>query len=73
MERSVKTDPSRSPTVLFNGGVRFQSARAARLARVQWASVARLPRVQRASAETLVPRVVILASSTASEAADPGG
>jgi hypothetical protein len=73
MERSVKTDPSRSPTVLFNGGVRFQSARAARLARVQWASVARLPRVQRASAENLVPRVVILASSTASEAADPGG
>jgi hypothetical protein len=40
MERSVKTDLSRSPTVLFNGGVRFQSARAARLARVRRARAA---------------------------------
>ena len=35
MERSVKTNLSRSPPVLFNVGVRSQSARAAWLVRVQ--------------------------------------
>jgi hypothetical protein len=40
MERSVKTNLSRSHTVLFNGGVRFQSARAAGLVRVQLARAA---------------------------------
>jgi len=44
MERSVKTNLSRSPTSLFNGGVRFQSARAAGLVRVQLASTAGLAR-----------------------------
>ena len=73
MERSVKTDPSDSPTVLFNGGVRFQSAGAAGRARVRWARAERLVRVQRTSAETLVPCAVILASAMASEAAGPGG
>jgi hypothetical protein len=62
MERSVKTDLSRSPTVLFNGGVRFQSARAAGLARVQLAG-----------AETLAPCAVLFASAMASDVADPCG
>jgi hypothetical protein len=72
MERSVKTALSHSPTVLFNGGVRFQSACAAGLARVQLARAAKVARVQRASAETLAPCAVILASAVASEAADSG-
>ena len=38
MERSVKTDLSRSPTALFHGGVRSQSARAAGLVRGRSAS-----------------------------------
>jgi hypothetical protein len=53
MERSVKTDPLRSPTVLFNGGVRSQSARAAWLVRVRLAGTAWLARVQLASAASL--------------------
>ena len=72
MERSVKTDPSRSPTAFFHGGVRFQSARAARLARVQLARAAKVARVQRVNAEPLAPRAVLLAPAMASEAADPG-
>jgi hypothetical protein len=40
MERSVKTLFRHSPPSLFNGGVRFQVARAAWLARVQLASAA---------------------------------
>jgi hypothetical protein len=62
MERSVKTDLSRSPTALFHGGVRFQSTRAAGLARVQLAG-----------AETLAPCAVLFASAMASEVADPCG
>ena len=73
MERSVKTDPSRSPTALFHGGVRFQSARAARRACVQLAKAARRARVQQARAETLAPCTVMLASAGAREAADLGG
>jgi hypothetical protein len=42
MERSVKTDLSRSPMFFFNEGVRSQSARAAWLVRVQLASAGRL-------------------------------
>jgi hypothetical protein len=45
MERSVKTNLSRSPTALFNVGVRSQSARAAWLVRVQLASTGWLVRV----------------------------
>jgi len=44
MERSVKTNLSRSPTALFNVGVRSQSARAAWLVRVQLASTGWLVR-----------------------------
>ena len=62
MERSVKTDLSRSPTALFHGGVRFQSARAAGLARVQLAG-----------AEILAPCAVLFASAMASEVAAPCG
>lgn len=54
MERSVKTSLSRSPTALFNVGVRSQSARTAGFARVLLASAARLARVQLASAASLV-------------------
>jgi hypothetical protein len=53
MERSVKTDPLRSPTVLFNGGVRSQSARAAWLVRVLLAGATGLARVQLASTASL--------------------
>jgi hypothetical protein len=46
MERSVKTDLPRAPTIFFNVGVRSQSAHAAWLARVRLAGAAWLARVQ---------------------------
>ncbi len=42
MERSVKTNLSRSPASLFNVGVRSQSARAGWLVRVQIANAFRI-------------------------------
>jgi len=53
MERSVKTNLSRSPIALFNVGVRSQSARAAWLVRVRLAGAAGLARVQLASTASL--------------------
>jgi hypothetical protein len=51
MERSVKTNLTRSPSVVFNVGVRFQLSRAAWLVRVQSAMASWLP--VRASAPSL--------------------
>jgi hypothetical protein len=73
MERSVKTDLCGSPTVLLHGGVRFQSADAARLARVRLARAEWLACHPQAGAEALASDAVILASAGAGEAADHRG
>jgi hypothetical protein len=46
MERSVKIDLPRAPTIFFNVGVRSQSAHAAWLVRVRLAGAACFARVQ---------------------------
>ena len=73
MERSVKTDPSRSHSALFNGGVRFQSARAAGLVRRQLPSAARLARAQPSHVASFKLLPVGHASAVGSEAAAQGG